>query len=198
MIFGEAWKYMAFAVFAAILGVTAAFLFTLGEREARREPDAGFAAGKFIRHTQPRMVADISFTDSEGRLRRLSEWRGRTVLVNLWATWCTPCKMEMPSLDRLQAKMSEIAVIALSVDRSGPKAPAAFLRDQGITHLQLHHDKTGEATARLRAEGLPTTLVVNENGEEIARLIGPEDWDRASMLAELDALRGRQAATTLP
>lgn len=187
---------MAFAAFAAIFGVIAAFFFTLGGREAGYEPAAGGAAGQFIRHAQPRMVADISFTNSGGRLRRLSEWRGRLVLLNLWATWCAPCKMEMPSLDRLQAKIGDgIAVVALSVDRSGPQAPAAFLGSQGIAHLKLYNDKTGEASVRLKAAGLPTTLVLNEKGEEIARLIGPANWDGAGMLAELDALLGRQAAT---
>jgi len=121
------------------------------------------------------------------------------VLLNLWATWCAPCKMEMPSLDRLRAKMGDgIAVIALSVDRGGLQAPAAFLSSQGITRLQLYHDKTGEAVGLLKAAGLPTTLVLNEKGEEIARLIGPADWDGAGILAELDALRGGQAAAAFP
>jgi len=115
------------------------------------------------------------------------------VLLNLWATWCAPCKTEMPSLDRLEATLGggDFAVVALSVDRGGLKEPAAFFARQGISRLKLYNDVTGEASIRVKAPALPLTLVLNEKGEEIARFLGPADWDAPNRVAELQALRGK-------
>ena len=102
---------------------------------------------KFTRHAEPQAVPDIAFNDADGRQVRLSDWRGQLVLLNIWATWCAPCKAELPSLDRLQAKLGGkgFTVLALSTDRGGPKAPAQFFSREGITHLKVFNDKTGEA-----------------------------------------------------
>jgi thiol-disulfide isomerase/thioredoxin len=191
-----AWKLATLAVVATSAGMLAAFLFL-------RVPDQGRAplaipykreAGKLIRHSEPQNVEDIVFTDADGTVRRLSEWRGRVVLLNLWATWCAPCKTEMPSLDRLQAKLGGdgFTVLALSTDRSGPKEPAAFLARQGIGHLKLYNDDTGGAAVRMRAAGLPMTAVLNENGQEVARFLGPAEWDSPEMISEIENLRARE------
>lgn len=147
--------------------------------------------GRFVRHTKPQAIPDLAFKDADGHAVRLSDWRGRAVLVNLWATWCAPCKTEMPSLDRLQAKLggNNFVVVPLSTDRGGPKAPAEFFARQGISHLKLYNDDTAEAAIRMKAAGLPLTLVINENGQEIARMVGPADWDSREIMAQLEALR---------
>ncbi len=192
----RAGKYAALAVLAATAGMVAAFLLfgSPGIMSRPASPEAGL--GKFIYHAEPQPIADIAFTDAEGRARLLSEWRGHMVLLNLWATWCAPCKVEMPSLDRLQAKLGErFAVLALSTDRSGPKAPAAFFANQHIAHLKLYNDSTGEANVSMNAAGLPLTAVLNENGQEIARLLGPAEWDSPEILAEIEALRHKHGAS---
>jgi thiol-disulfide isomerase/thioredoxin len=87
--------------------------------------------GTFVKPANPQALPDLSFTGADGKPHRLSEWRGKVVLLNVWATWCAPCKVEMPSLDRLQAKLGgeAFSVLALSVDRTGIEKPAAFFAE---------------------------------------------------------------------
>ncbi len=160
-----------------------------GKARALRAAYLQDPAGRFTRHVDPQVVPDIAFNDADGRLVRLSDWRGRLVLLNIWATWCGPCKTELPSLDRLQAKRGgkEFTVLALSTDRGGPKPPAQFFEREGITHLKVFNDNTGEAAIRMKETGLPLSIVLNENGQEIARLFGPAEWDSPEMIAQIEA-----------
>jgi thiol-disulfide isomerase/thioredoxin len=185
-------KYVALALIALSAGIGAAVLFA--DLTAR---NAGTPAltedqttSRLIRLPEPQSIPNIAFKDAEGRTASLSDWRGRMVLLNLWATWCAPCKTEMPSLDRLQAKLGGkgIAVVALSTDRGGAKEPAEFFAREGITHLKVYNDDTGEAAIRMKAAGLPLSIVLNENGQEVARLVGPADWDSPEMMAQLQTL----------
>jgi thiol-disulfide isomerase/thioredoxin len=188
-------SYGAIGVLALASGVIAAFLLTSGGRDLVREerPAAESPPRKLVHLGAPERIADLVFSDAEGKPRRLSEWRGRMVLLNLWATWCAPCKMEMPSLDRLEAKLGGdgFAVVALSVDRGGPEKPAAFFASEGLTRLKLYNDATGEAARRVGAAGLPLTAILNGDGEVVARLIGPTHWDSPDMIAQLEALRAK-------
>ncbi len=154
-----------------------------GYSEAEPEP-----RGKLVRHA-PQAMPDLAFAGADGTPHRLPEWRGKVVLLNLWATWCGPCKAEMPALDRLQAKLGgdKFAVLALSQDRTGPEKPAAFFAGNGIAHLPLYIDAKAEATQALRASGLPTSLILDREGREVARLIGGADWDSAEMAAKIEA-----------
>jgi thiol-disulfide isomerase/thioredoxin len=185
-------KYSFLGALALTAGMFAAVAFVgaAGERARVSFPDAG----KFVRPAAPQRAPDVTFADAEGKTRRLSEWKGRTVVLNFWATWCTPCKTEMPSLDRLEGMLGggDFSVVALSLDRDGLKAPAAFFARQGIARLKLYNDATGEAGLRLKAAGLPLTVVLNEKGEEIARFLGPAEWDSPETIAELQALRGKR------
>lgn len=190
-------KYAALAVLALSAGIAAAMLFP-GVGGKLRDFRAAYLQdplNKFTRHAEPQVVPDIAFDDADGRPVRLSDWRGQLVLLNIWATWCAPCKAELPSLDRLQAKLGGkgFTVLALSTDRGGPKAPAQFFSREGITHLKVFNDKTGEAAIRMKEPGLPLSIVLNEEGQEIARLFGPTEWDSPEMIAQLEAWKFRKA-----
>jgi thiol-disulfide isomerase/thioredoxin len=139
----------------------------------------------FVYKAAPEPLADVGFVDGSGAERRLSEFRGKTVLLNLWATWCAPCREEMPSLDRLQQELGSEAfeVVALAVDRTGPKAAKKFLDDIGVKALALYVDQTTRSGSQLRAVGMPTTILIDAEGREIGRLPGPAEWDSADAKA---------------
>jgi len=127
----------------------------------------------------PKQMNGISFVDAQGRKLGLEDFRGKFVLVNLWATWCGPCRREMPSLDRLQARLSgdEFTVLALSQDRKGVAAVEKFLTQVGIKNLGVFVDSSARSARTLGAIGLPTTILLNKEGGVIGRLIGPAEWD---------------------
>ncbi|UVK53259.1 TlpA family protein disulfide reductase [Mesorhizobium sp. AR02] len=141
----------------------------------------------------PSAVPAISFMDAAGQPKTLADYSGKVVLLNIWATWCAPCRKEMPTLDRLQARLGgpDFEVVALSMDQKGPDAVKKFYADIGITHLALNIDTSAKAIFALSAVGLPTTLLINRDGKEIGRLIGPAEWDAPDMV---DFIRGRIAA----
>lgn len=182
--------YAALAVLSLGAGfITAQHIFGTGNYY-RTEPEASVTAvGKLVRRAEPQAMPDLAFAGPDGKPHRLSEWRGKVVVLNLWATWCAPCKAEMPSLDRLQAKLGSDAfsVLAVSMDRTGPEKPAAFFAANGIAHLAVYIDATAEATSALRASGLPTSVILDRQGREVVRLIGPADWDSPDMAAKVEA-----------
>lgn len=135
---------------------------------------------KLIVSREPHAAAeDASFVDVKGDRHTLADWKGKVVLVNIWATWCGPCKQEMPSLDRLQARMggSRFQVLTVSVNRDGVTKPLAFFKDNNISHLEVLNDQTSEFTSKMKAVGLPVTLLLDRDGREIARVVGPAEWD---------------------
>ena len=111
------------------------------------------------------------------------------VLLNFWATWCSPCRREMPALDRLQAALGgpDFEVVAVSLDRGSDEGPAGFLKETGVTHLQLYHDGSVRAGAAFNVFGMPTTLLIGRKGEILGRLVGPAEWDDASAQALVEA-----------
>lgn len=145
----------------------------------------------FVLHETPREVPEIRFADGQGREVMLEDFRGRTVLLNVWATWCPPCVQEMPTLDALQAELGGdgFEVVALSIDR-GPEAVRTFFEQTSIEHLGLYIDETARASSKLGVPGLPATLLIDEGGRELGRLIGPAEWDEPEMV---DFLRGLTA-----
>ena len=136
------------------------------------------AMAAFIKHPQPKDIAAFSFSDGTGVVRDLSAWRGRVVLLNLWATWCAPCRKEMPELSKLQTLMgsADFEVVALSEDLKGAEASAAFLKEIAADNLALYVDPKAAALAAIQSVGLPTTLLIDRNGKEVGRLLGPADW----------------------
>ena len=155
-------------------------------------PFAGLNTGamaNFLVHSTPKPVPDFKFNDGDGNPITLEDWRGKVVLLNLWATWCAPCRHEMPSLDRLKAELGgdDFDVVAISIDRAGIEKPKAFLEKIATKDLALYHDPSGKLAARLKAFGMPTTLLIGRNGEELGRLIGPAEWDAPEAVALMRA-----------
>lgn len=139
----------------------------------------------FVVHKTPEEVDPISFVDESGAERTLADWQGKVVLVNFWATWCAPCRHEMPTLDNLNAQLGgpDFEVIALSLDRGGLDKPKTFYSEIGIKSLKLYGDKSGKSGRTFRAVGMPTTVLIGRNGKEIGRIAGPAEWDSEDALA---------------
>ncbi len=132
----------------------------------------------FIIHETPKPIAAIQFEDADGQSRGLTDFHGKIVLLNIWATWCVPCRKEMPTLDRLQGALggADFEVVALSIDRS-TDAIHKFFVEVGIQKLAIYRDGSAKATRQLGVVGLPTTLLIDREGLETGRLIGPAEWD---------------------
>jgi thiol-disulfide isomerase/thioredoxin len=133
----------------------------------------------FVFRKAPEELPEVKFLDAEGKERTLAHWRGKVVLLNLWATWCLPCRKEMPSLDRLQKEMGsdKFEVVAISVDRKGAAASKKFLDETQVERLALYVDATARLSSELRVVGLPATLLLDAQGREIGRLLGGAEWD---------------------
>ncbi|MEP7172829.1 MAG: TlpA disulfide reductase family protein [Aestuariivirga sp.] len=148
----------------------------------------GHMAAFLVKADRP-AVPDLAFKDSGGGEVKLSKWQGRVVLLNLWATWCAPCRKEMPTLNDLQKQLGskDFEVVALSVDRKGLDASAAFLKETGADALGLYVDETSKSLESLQAFGLPATLLIDRRGREIGRLLGPAEWNSAEAIALMKA-----------
>lgn len=146
-------------------------------------PAAASDPNAFVASDPPRPLPDLRFVRGDGSAVTLADFRGRAVLLNLWATWCVPCRLEMPALARLQAALgsAEFEVVALSFDRGGTPVVEAFYREIGLRSLGIYVDPTGEASRALGVVGIPTTLLIDREGREVARKIGPADWDGRAM-----------------
>jgi thiol-disulfide isomerase/thioredoxin len=133
---------------------------------------------------EPRPLPELLFVDAAGRPLRLADFRGKTVLLNIWATWCAPCRKEMPSLNRLQAELGgpKFEVVALSVDEGGVRDVEAFYNELKLETLAIYVDPSGAAMRTLRVLGVPTTLLVDTDGNEIGRALGPDQWDAPAIV----------------
>ncbi|MEX2035823.1 MAG: TlpA disulfide reductase family protein [Xanthobacteraceae bacterium] len=130
----------------------------------------------------PKHLPVLTFKDHDGAEKSLADWRGRTVLLNLWATWCVPCRKEMPALDALQGKLGGpgFEVVSINIDTRDPDKPKAWLKEVGIHKLAYYADSTAKVFQDLKAIGkafgMPTTLIVDPHGCELATLAGPAEW----------------------
>lgn len=132
----------------------------------------------FLVRPERKPLPDLAFQDGTGKPLKLSDWKGRVALVNLWATWCAPCRKEMPDLARLQKELGsdQFEVVAISVDRKGAEASSAFLKETGADNLKLYVEPTTQIVNDVQSAGLPATILVDRQGREIGRLLGPADW----------------------
>ena len=160
--------------------------------ETQRRLNRG-AMATFVFKDEPAAMPAITFNGPDGKPRTLTDWRGKVVLLNLWATWCAPCRREMPHLDRLKAKLGgeNFDVVAVSVDRGGAEKPKAFLAEMGISALQLYQDPTAQLGFTLMAIGMPATLLIDREGREIGRLVGPAEWDGPDAVRLIQSLLDR-------
>jgi thiol-disulfide isomerase/thioredoxin len=130
----------------------------------------------------PLRLPDLTFEDAEGKPKKLSDWRGKTILLNLWATWCVPCRKEMPALDELQAKLGgkDFEVVAVNIDTRDPDKPKNFLKEANLTRLGYFADPKAKVFQDLktigRALGMPTSVLVDAQGCEIGTIAGPAEW----------------------
>ena len=139
---------------------------------------------KFIPYSSPRPIANVEFEDGKGQKRTLADFRGKVVLLNIWATWCGPCRKEMPTLDRLQSRLggADFDVVALSIDRGGQAVVKSFFEEINVQRVAIYVDATAEAESKLGILGVPTTLLLDRAGREIGRVTGPAEWDSAEVL----------------
>lgn len=133
----------------------------------------------FVFKPQPEPLPDIRFVNGSGAEVALASLKGRVVLLNVWATWCGPCREEMPELDRLQATLGsdKFEVVALAVDKGGIEAARKFLADIKAEKLGVYADPTAKQGLALKVIGMPTSILIDKEGREIGRLIGPANWD---------------------
>jgi len=203
------------ALLAPIPGFAAVYV-TLGRSDNAHSPLAGAtpssapgsALGEgqmaaFVFHHDAQALPAVKFADATGGERTLADWRGKVVLLNLWATWCLPCRKEMPALDRLQQELASdsFEVVAVCVDRAGLPGARKFLAEAGVTRLALYADASARLATTLRAAGLPATLLIDRTGREIGRLLGPAAWDgedaKRLIRAELGANPGERTGEAL-
>jgi thiol-disulfide isomerase/thioredoxin len=144
----------------------------------------------------PLKIPDLAFEDAAGKKLTLADFRGRTVLLNLWATWCVPCRKEMPTLDALQGELGgpRFEVVAVNIDTRDPGKPKKFLKDIGVQKLTYYADPSAKAFQDLkaigRAFGMPTTLLVDPHGCEIGSIAGPAEWASKDALKLIEAALG--------
>jgi thiol-disulfide isomerase/thioredoxin len=142
--------------------------------------------GEFIPVLPPLRAPAISFVDLAGNTVSLSEFTGKMVLVNLWATWCEPCLREMPSLARMQSHLGDkITVVAVSEDRGGSKAVEPFIGKLGLKSIKTYLDPKSTAERAFKVQGLPTSFLIDRQGRILGRVEGAAEWDAPKLLETL-------------
>ncbi len=143
----------------------------------------------FVVKPERKPAPAVSFMPETGEALTLAAWKGRVVLVNLWATWCAPCRKEMPALAALESEMGgpDFEVVAISVDRKGAEVSGRFLKEVGATALRLYVDPSTEALGLFQAVGLPASILIDRQGREIGRLLGPAEWNSPEAKALIKA-----------
>jgi len=189
---GTAQKALWIVALSALIGFAAVYVIKGGSDNA---PSAGVttptaetaassdassgAMAAFVKKATPAPLPDITFQDTSGKDVTLSSFKGKTVLLNLWATWCQPCREEMPALNRLQQTLGsdKFEVVVLSLDRQGLDASRKFLDEVKAHDVKLYTDVTTKQGLALKLVGMPTTILINKDGLEVGRLAGPAKWD---------------------
>jgi len=146
---------------------------------------------------RPLKVPDLDFTDATGKRLTLADFKGRTVLLNLWATWCVPCRKEMPTLDALEGKLGGpgFQVVAVNIDTRDADKPKQFLKDIGVQKLAYYADPTAKTFQDLknvgRAFGMPTTMLIDRQGCEVGTIAGPAEWASDDAVKLIEAALGK-------
>ena len=175
------------AILTLFFGVLAPVLGWPDGPAAAEEPPLKGEMRDFVLHKVPKPPVALNFTAIDGRELTLADFKGKVAVVNLWATWCAPCIKEMPSLDRMNARLKDqgLALLAISQDRGGAKVVEPFLEKLGLRSLPVYLDPKGQVQRALGVRGLPTTVVFDGEGRELGRFEGDADWDGADARALL-------------
>ncbi|TNF22174.1 MAG: TlpA family protein disulfide reductase [Rhodobacteraceae bacterium] len=178
-----------------VLAVAAAVYMGLGASANAADPAAlealrDASMEKLVLHPEPMDLGETAFTDFDGGPLDLAQYHGKVVLLNFWATWCAPCRKEMPMLSDLQTGMggADFEVVTLATGRNPAPSMTRFFDSIGIDNLPLHRDPDQAIARAMAVRGLPTTVILNRQGQEVARLEGDADWSSASAKAILAAL----------
>jgi thiol-disulfide isomerase/thioredoxin len=174
------WRLLIFlGVLASAYAVSQVLI---GQLAPSRLPEVTFAT-----FSTPYQPEETPFSDATGLTYRLSDFKGSYVLVNVWATWCPPCREEMASLDTLAGLLKDknIRVMPISVDVNGVPAVRAFYEAEKLANLPVYNDPTTDLMTSLQVVGLPTTLLLGPDGKEIGRMIGPAQWDAPDSVARI-------------
>jgi thiol-disulfide isomerase/thioredoxin len=146
---------------------------------------------------EPKRLPELSFKDADGKPYTLADFKGRTVLLNIWATWCVPCRKEMPALNALQAKLGgeDFQVVAVNIDTRNFDKPKAWLQEVGVDRLGYYADPSAKIFQDLKAIGkafgMPTTLLVDRNGCELGALAGPAEWASEDAIKLIETALGK-------
>lgn len=143
---------------------------------------------KLMLQEVPVAVPEAVLLDAEDGEHALADYRGKWVVLNFWATWCAPCRREMPSLERLQAAMPEIAIVPVATGRNAVEGIRRFFDEAGVKSLPILRDPQSQLAHAMGVMGLPVTVILNPEGQEVARLMGDAEWDSDSAKAVLGAL----------
>ncbi len=172
-------RLVVFAVLAVALAGGAAAALIVVQRDGSAPPEFRGAMEPFTPSKGSPAAPEIAFTDAAGHKLSLADFRGKVVLLNFWATWCVPCVEEMPSLDRLQAKLGSgrFTVVAISVDRQGLEVVRPFLAKTSVRSLDTYLDPPGASMRAFGVRGLPTTFVIDRDGRTMGRIEGMAHWD---------------------
>ena len=158
---------------------------------ASRSELATGAMKNFTFTDPPKPIAEGEFKDLDDKPASFATVRGKLTLVNLWATWCVPCRKEMPGLDKLAEKLAgdKFQVVLLALDRAGPAKVKAFLDEVGVKHAKPYIDATTRLGRALGAFGMPTTILIDPQGREIGRLVGEAEWDTPEAVKLIQAMQ---------
>lgn len=192
-------KARSFLVAAAALAVLAATALVYGIKSpavhAAQAETAAVPASldKLVAVKTPTPVAAVAFTGPDGARHTLAEFKGRSVLLNLWATWCGPCVKELPALARLKAALpgGKLEVVAIDLARDTPDGAGKFLKEHGAGALTAFVDTDLAMMRAFGANGLPLTILIDGQGREIARAVGPAEWDKPDAIAYFKALTAK-------
>ena len=189
-------------------------LYGIGHRDGKRVAHAGACAQSLdlaqaidpLAHgelaaltlaTQPNPLGAIAFDDDAGMKTTIASFKGRAILLNLWATWCVPCRQEMPALNRLQGALEskDFTVVPINIDQKRLDKPRAFLKEIGATSLPFYSDSSADILQALNGKGLPTTVLIGKDSCEIATMAGPAEWDSPEAKALIERI-GKDGTTS--
>ena len=171
---------------ALMLGANVTLAADLSDLEALRQGDMK----KMSFHSTPKEISQEAFLTEAGDEATLADYHGKYVLVNFWATWCAPCRAEMPALDALQQAYGgeDFEVVTIATGRNPPPAMKKFFAQAGVTNLPLHRDPKQKLARGMAVMGLPVSVLLDPEGREIGRLMGDADWNGEDAHALIEAL----------